>query len=61
MKKLIFIASLIPILMFCIWGIKKIWPGYTDDCKVEEAIEDIIEHETGIKTDLTPESDEAKV
>lgn len=47
--------------MFCIWGIKKIWPGYTDDCKVEEAIEDIIEHETGIKTDLTPESDEAKV
>jgi len=56
MKKLIIIASIIPLLVLTFWGIKKIFPGYKNDCVVEEAIEGVIEHHSGINIDLTPGS-----
>lgn len=46
---------IIPIAFFLVWGIKSIFKGYEDDNKIEECIEDIIEHQTGIDIDLTPD------
>jgi hypothetical protein len=51
---------LIPVLGLSIYGIKKIWPNYKDDNVVEEAVEKVIEKETGIDVDLTPASPEKK-
>jgi len=56
MKKTIIIASLIPILIGLVFGIKSFWSGYVDDNPIEQTIEEIIEHESGIKVDLTPDS-----
>jgi len=41
----------------CNW---KLWKNYPQDNFVEEIIEDVIEHKTGIDIDLSPFSDEAK-
>jgi len=55
MKYLIFLTVIIPIAFFLVWGIKSIFKGYEDDNKIEECIEDIIEHQTDIDIDLTPD------
>jgi len=55
MKKTIAIATLIPLLMGLVWGIKSFWTGYVNDNVIEQNIENIIEHETGIVVDLSPE------
>jgi len=44
--------------MGIIWGLKSFWSGYADENVIEECIEEIIEHESGIKVDLTPGSGE---
>ena len=54
MKKTIIIACLIPILMGLVWGLKSVWSGYVNDNPIEQAIEEIIEHNTGIVVDLSP-------
>jgi len=48
----IVLASTIAVILF---GLAMLWKSYPKDCYLEQKIEEVIEHETGLKLDLSPE------
>ena len=55
--KLFMIACACALIIISVCGACSIindWTGLKDDNVIEEAIEDVIEHQTGIDIDLTP-------
>ena len=51
----------IPVLIGALALTKYYWPEYPDDCPAEEALEQVIQAETGLAVDLTPGSRESSI
>jgi len=47
-------------LVLCSCSTLNRWCGLEDDNFIEEAVEDVVQHETGLNFDFTPNSPEVK-
>lgn len=59
-RTFIMLVLAIPLLIGVFYFVKLMFPEMPQDGKVEEAIEQVIEDNTNIKIDLTPNSPEQK-
>ena len=57
MSNLVWLIA-IPLAFAIVAVVKRYWPGYKDDNKVEQVVEEVIKDNTGISLDLTPSSPE---